>query len=524
MNPDNIIYQVRQRSEWEAIDMGFRLVQHTWRQIMPAWLLLIVPLSAGLILVTPQDYVWVAGIALWWLKPLYDRLLLHILSRSLFAETLSSAEVFSALPGLLKNTGLLSALTWRRFSFSRSYNLPVWQLEQLRGAALKERKELIYLQGHSQAVALTISCRLLELIIVFSLLALVILFDPSGQVWEHWKGLFSGTSGSDIEYALSLADFTTQLIAVIVIEPFFVAAGFALYLNRRTQLEAWDIELSFRSIGRRLQEQAAKHSAQVFTLLAACCITVLMLSSPQAQAADEEYLHPQRLAVEHSRTALEAVMAAEELNERREVTTWMPRDKTKKEQSFQLDKEIIHIISNLLKMLLWALLIVALLMAFIYRRRILAMLKPGSRKQVQPDKPDILFGMDIRPESLPADIAGAARNYWQQGEHRAALSLLYRGALMQLTRYDALHIADSHTEGDIINLARPVLSNTRFSYLQAITNAWRSIAYAHRLPANTEAETLFSGWEQFKSVALTSDGKDDKTVPARPVTTAEEDA
>ena len=34
--------------------------------------------------------------------------------------------------------------------------------------------------------------------------------------------------------------------AVLVLEPFFVGAGFAMYLNRRVELEAWDIEQEFR--------------------------------------------------------------------------------------------------------------------------------------------------------------------------------------------------------------------------------------------------------------------------------------
>ncbi len=34
--------------------------------------------------------------------------------------------------------------------------------------------------------------------------------------------------------------------AVLVVEPFFVGAGFAMYLNRRVELEAWDIEQEFR--------------------------------------------------------------------------------------------------------------------------------------------------------------------------------------------------------------------------------------------------------------------------------------
>ena len=33
---------------------------------------------------------------------------------------------------------------------------------------------------------------------------------------------------------------------VLLLEPFYVAAGFAMYLNRRVELEAWDIEQEFR--------------------------------------------------------------------------------------------------------------------------------------------------------------------------------------------------------------------------------------------------------------------------------------
>ena len=35
-------------------------------------------------------------------------------------------------------------------------------------------------------------------------------------------------------------------LVVLFLEPFYVAAGFAMYLNRRAELEAWDIEQEFR--------------------------------------------------------------------------------------------------------------------------------------------------------------------------------------------------------------------------------------------------------------------------------------
>ena len=50
----------------------------------------------------------------------------------------------------------------------------------------------------------------------------------------------SGIAGA---LALRLACFA---VAVAIVEPFFVGAGFAMYLNRRVELEAWDIEQEFR--------------------------------------------------------------------------------------------------------------------------------------------------------------------------------------------------------------------------------------------------------------------------------------
>src|SRR6185295_4622048 len=54
--------------------------------------------------------------------------------------------------------------------------------------------------------------------------------------------------------------------AVLLLEPFYVAAGFALYLNRRTLLEGWDIEVALRRIAQR-------HAAAV--VLLACCMLPL---------------------------------------------------------------------------------------------------------------------------------------------------------------------------------------------------------------------------------------------------------
>lgn len=503
MNPSDIILQIRQRGEWEAVDAGFALVRHLWLNLFPAWLLILGVLSLCCLLLLPEAYIGWAPFIIWWLKPLFDRVLLHILSRNLFNQQPSLAAVFSALPGLIRHTGLLGALSWRRFSLSRSYNLPVWQLEQLRGKAKRARQNLLYLQGHTVAMGLTISCVLLQFTLIFSLYGLVILFDPTGHAWEHLSGLFQNTGYSEYAYWLSVWDFCVQVLAIAIIEPFFVAGGFALYLNRRTQLEAWDIEMTFRSLGERLGKAAAPHTrAASLLLLSTLLLTVLTGMPSEVQAAanqpdNPEYLHNTRRPVAELPAQLQAVMQADELKNRQKVQVWQSKDKTNTDRDHSLPEAFIQLVASILRFVIWAIALLAVVLLIVYRRSLLAMLKPTATHEQDVVQPTVLFGMDIRPESLPDDIAGTAQTLWHKNLPREALSLLYRGSLAQLTRHDQLRIADSHTEGDILELAAAQLSSTRHRYLQQLTRQWQNIAYAHRVPASTEIEPLFEQWQDF---------------------------
>ena len=71
---------------------------------------------------------------------------------------------------------------------------------------------------------------------------------PAGATNDLWSA-FSGQARHPFaEAGLLLAWY----IAMSIVEPFHVAAGFSLYLNRRTELEAWDLELAFRRLRERL--------------------------------------------------------------------------------------------------------------------------------------------------------------------------------------------------------------------------------------------------------------------------------
>ena len=499
MQLNDITTQIRLRSTWEATDLGLAMVQHNWRLIYPIWTLLLVGFALVVWLLMPVEYLIYAPMLLWWFKPLFDRILLLILSHQLFNQPVSAAQVMTALPALLRNSGLLGALTWRRFSFSRGFNLPIWQLEQLRGEPRKQRQHLLHQQTHGHAVWLTIACVHLEYVVMTSLYALVVWFDPNDYAWEYLTGIFTNAFDDEVLYWGALIYFVAYSVSVWLIEPLYVAASFSLYLNRRTQLEAWDIELAFRKLGDRLRQLAP---SALGLLLALVCGLATVTPTPvwATPDADTETVATTRLQGDAARAQIEAIMQQEAFSQVRKVKQWTARETDDEEPDIaEWSKSLQAVIATVMKAVLWIAVVILVVLGIAYRRQLLALLKPLRTKTHTTAPPDILFGMDIRPESLPDDIAAASQRLWESGQHRAALGLLYRGALMRLTRHDDVAIHDSHTKGDILNLARPTLNAQRLAWLSAVTSAWQEVAYAHRIPADSKVLPLFSGWTTFSA-------------------------
>lgn len=107
--------------------------------------------------------------------------------------------------------------------------------------------------------------------------------------------------------------------------------------------------------------------------------------------------------------------------------------------------------------------------------------------------PSHVRDLDIRPESLPADIAAAARALWAAGEARAALSLLYRGALSVLVHRHGVPIRAASTEGECVALATRVLAPERSAYFRELVQCWQELVYAGRTPADERVQALCEG-------------------------------
>jgi len=117
-------------------------------------------------------------------------------------------------------------------------------------------------------------------------------------------------------------------------------------------------------------------------------------------------------------------------------------------------------------------------------------------KRSSKEAPEVLFGLDVREESLPKDIAGSALALLSQGKVTEALSLLYRGTLARWVHGSKVSVEASWTEADCLARARSRMTPERFEIFRRLTGHWCRSAYAHRSPSADALEGLCQEWRQ----------------------------
>lgn len=485
---------LRERTPFEALDLGLRLTQTSsllWR----GWVLFMVLISLILWAVLPSEELWIGLIVVWWLKPLYDRFLLQGFSQLVAEKPFTLMQWFNQIPSLFRNTNLFAALTWKRFSLVRSYVQPLWQLEGLTGTPARKRRSLLTNQFNRHAIFLTISLFFAQFAIFLSCYGLLMLFDPTDATNEHIRNVFTGYIDRKEEYWHHLLDYSFWVLGIIIIEPFYVAAGFTLYLNRRVQLEAWDIEQSLRALVQRLTQKASTVVVSTF-IIAITVISTLPSTSYAADTWEAEKMASERLPAEDAKPQIEALLE-EQGQQIRTVYRWVEKNKHEEEEEKKpVSDQVITSISQLLEGSLWVLIVIGLILAFVYREALMKLLNPQRVKDTTPPPPTTLFGMEVTAESLPKDIPAVVKTAWQQGQYREALSLLYRSALYQLTHQQHIAINANHTEGDVLELSKPTIPTEQWHYLSLLTQQWQQTAYGHMTPVPEVLEQLLQARQQ----------------------------
>ena len=510
---------IRPRSAWEALDLGTLLARRQARLLVSSWALLTLPVFALLTLLFWQAPFWSLAL-FWWLKPLFERLPLHILSRSLFGAPPTLKEALRALPGLLRPQ-LLASLTWRRLSPTRSFDLPVLQLEGLSGSARSQRLVVLGQRDSGAASWLTVVGVHIESALWLGLLALMYLLLPQ-QMEIDWRWqILLGSDGGDWLWLEHLSNLLYALL-LCVWEPVYVACGFSLYLNRRTALEAWDIELQFRRLRQRLGGSA-------YALLLGFALLLAQPHSP-LQAAEtgpstcpipfDDPLGPDKPRLEHQQLTssaaqqqIKALLDQPPFENRETVTRWRLGDAATDKPADDSDSSWLQGLKNLLLLLgglgsvEWlALLLEAMLWGSLFCLvglllwRYRDWLRTFSRRLHLPqrprrDAPEVLFGLQVAPHSLPDDIAGSAEQLWVS-QPRAALGLLYRGLLSHLLHDFQLPLKGSHTENEVLQLVRHLEQPALEQFSQQLTRDWQRVAYGHQLPAADAGPQLCEAWRE----------------------------
>ena len=492
MQLDRVTAVVRPRSAWEAIDLGFGLARAHWRAVWGAWCLTALP-PLLLLWALLGDWPLVPMLLAWWVKPLLGVVPLHLLSRALFGAAPDARGTLRSWPGLWLRHLLAALFVWR-LDPRRTFRAPVWVLEGLRGRARRRRLHVLGQRDDIAAVGLTCAMVLLELCWFLAALVALGLFstlDAETVLLGLGQALIGGEDAPAWAFVMLGC---AHLVGLSLAEPCYVAAGFALYINRRVLLEGWDLELAFRQLARRLEREKAAEvevdrlaraasarlaQATGLLLLVACG---LWAAPARAQAEPD----PERVA----RTVLEDPV----FGGPRKVQEWRWKGAREEEEPDEREDRVSPAaapVAGVLRVLLIA--GVGQVLVVIVFQAVRARLGERERtREARAAPPTALMGLDLRPESLPADVPGEARALWERGEHAPALSLLYRGALARLVHSHELTLPASATEGDCLQAVREARGPA--AWFARLTAAWQAVAYSGRTPEGAEVLALCDEW------------------------------
>jgi hypothetical protein len=467
MRLDTVTAEIRPRSDWEAVDLGFALARRDfWRCIALWWLALGVPTAAGVWLLWDHPMVLLA--LFWWCKPAGSRMVLFELSRRLFGEEPSWRTVWREIPKAWTRRFFYRFL-WARFSPWLPVTLAVEDLEGLRGKAYKQRCGQVVRRSEGVVMWLYFLSDIAAAWLGLGILALFLMLVPEGQDGEWTRAVESW----DPNFPMELPLLITRTVAVCVMvaiplaDVFVTGAGFGIYINNRTWIEGWDVELAFKRLAQRLGK------------FAVVMLSFFMIGF-SAHGAEP-------------RPAAEVIreVKADEAFKVHTVTDRIPKSR---KSSIKWSGDWVEILMQVFAICAAALL-VGLLGWMLWKYRHVFMLRgPGVKDDKIAPSARVVMGMEVSPHSLPADVPGAAWLLWQQGRHQESLGLLYRGSISRVMELGRVEIHESDTEGDCVRRVDQAGAAVHPAYFRGITGAWIRLAYAGVSPADAEVQSLCRQW------------------------------
>lgn len=474
MRLEDVTAEIRPRTDWEAVDLGFAMVRRDfWRCYVVWWLALLVP--GGIAAWLLKDVPLLLIPLMWWWKPAGSRMVLFELSRRLFGEKPTWGMVFRQIPGAWYRRFFFRFIL-ARFSPWLPVMLAVEDLEGLRRGAYSRRATQLGLRGDGVVMWLFLLADLAAAWVAVSLFLLAYTFLPEGMEgpWRMAAETFDMARPFDIPLAISWTAVACTMVGMSLTDLFVTGAGFGIYVNNRTWLEGWDVELAFKRLGKRLSGIAAV-LALVFSIFCA----------PVAKAQEETYP-----------TDAEVIREVKSHPDFKvhEQTIRVPKEKPSKSSWTWPSLGWAAELGTALGFFALALLIALIVWLIIRYWHVFKMKSPGGVKAIAPPTAKVVMGMQVTAESLPKDIPSRVLALWREGKHHEALALLYRGTISKVIDISRVDIQESDTEGDCLRRVVAAGNAAHPGYFKGLTETWMRLAYAELVPSESDVVSLCSAW------------------------------
>lgn len=477
MRLEDVTAEIRPRSDWEAVDLGFAMVRRDfWRCFTVWWLALLGPLLiAGWFL---REMPLILVILFWWWKPIGSRMVLFQLSRRLFGEKPNWRAIIRELPKAWFRRFFYRMIV-ARFSPWLPVTIAVEDLEGLRGNSYRQRAKQLARRGDGVVMWLYFAADLTAAWLALSVFAILIMMMPEGEdgPWRTALESFDQERPFDIPLVISWTAAGCSMLGIALVDIFVTGAGFGVYVNNRTWLEGWDVELAFKRLGQRLGKIAAilVMSASVFFTL-----PVLGESSADDQKIIREVKSNEDFKI-HSQTYKVPVSKGKPSGS---------SSKSGASSSGSLPGFVALVfgytaLAALLGFLVWIIWL---------NRHAFRLSNASAQGMKSAPSARMVMGMEISTESLPKDIPTVAWTLWTAGQRHEALALLYRGTISKVIDVARVEIQESDTEGDCLRRVEDAGGAAHPDYFRGLTDTWMRLAYAADEPLEEEVRALCDGW------------------------------
>jgi hypothetical protein len=456
---------LRSRSVWEAVDSGVILWRSNFVFFIPFFAVPVWIAACGLRLFS-GEFFFIPYLGLWWLKPLFDRLVLHVVSKRFFD---GEGEIRRGIMEMRR--GLLGDLLWRRFSPGRAARMPVRVLERLGAKQFTLRKKNLDGGGLGfcpfiSILGLALEAALLLGEILFALMTLSLFFPTAVEYLQ------------ENEQITEVFIFAAFCFNYILVESLYVCMGFGLYINSRVEVEGWDIELLFKKFAAR----SFKFESKVILLV---CFFAVLPFSAYAEFPDIIPAAPEEAVLN-----LQEILASPDFGGEREG--WTIRFKNRDNEELpDLDfGEGFEKIKNFFGFLLRFLVVFVILSftVFVFFRLI------KNRGQISPGKffsKKLFSPAGNRRSVLSAENAEAlfsrAEDFFNKGNLREAWAACFSGCLGAYSLTYSIAFPADATEYDCLGLVREARADGEPEFGEIVQN-WILFAYGSRPPGKEAFE------------------------------------